>query len=100
MATATTRATKTSKPAPKPATGRCGLTLRINGQSYRVRKLDAEFGRVRAFRLTKPDGDFHDVIDGIYGAECSCADFIWRRDGLDPKGCKHIRAARATGLID
>jgi hypothetical protein len=87
-------------PAPKPATGKCGLTLRINGVPYKVRKLDAEFGRVRAFRLAKPDGEFHDVIDGLYGAECSCGDFVFRRDGIDPAGCKHVKACRATGLID
>jgi SWIM zinc finger len=90
----------TPKPTPKPATGKCGLTLRINGVPYKVRKLDAEFGRVRAFRLTKTDGQFHDVIDGLYGPSCSCGDFVFRRDGIDPRGCKHILAARAVGLLD
>jgi hypothetical protein len=105
MATMTTtrNRTKTSKPAPKapaPVSGRCSLTLKINGVPYRVRKLDPEFGRHRAFRLTKRDGDFHDVIDGLYGAECTCGDFVFRRDGLDPTGCKHVKACRACGLID
>jgi hypothetical protein len=97
MATATT--SSTTRKAPKPATGVCSLTLKINGVPYRVRKLDPEFGQHRAFRLTKPDGEFHDVLDGIYGPECSCGDFIWRRDGIDPTGCRHIKAARATGLL-
>jgi hypothetical protein len=88
------------EPTPKPVTGRCSLTLRINGVAYRVHKHAPEFGRTRSFRLTKLDGTFHDVLDGLYGAECSCGDFVWRRDGLDPAGCKHVKACRASGLID
>jgi hypothetical protein len=25
--------------------------------------------------------------------------FVFRRDGIDPAGCKHVKACRATGLI-
>jgi hypothetical protein len=92
--------TKTSKATTKAPGGTCGLTLRINGESYRVRPIPAEFGVMRAFRLTKRSGEFHDVSHQVYGHECTCGDFVFRRDGIDPAGCKHIRAARAVGLLD
>jgi hypothetical protein len=76
MATATAR--KTSEPA-----GRCGLTLRINGQSYKVRPLPTDFGGIKAFRLTKADGTFHDVSQDVYGVSCTCGDQAWRREGID-----------------
>ncbi len=91
--------TATKKTTPKPCTGRCGLTLRIDGTAYRVRPLPADFGGTRAFRLTKAGGEAHDVSRGLHGDECTCGDFVFRRDGIDPKGCKHIRAARALGLL-
>ena len=95
MATATTNARK----APRPATGRCGLTLRINGTSYKVRPLPADFGGLKAWRLTKADGTFHDVSRDVYGLSCTCADYVWRRDGIDPAGCKHTRSMKALGLL-
>ena len=99
MATMTKATRTTGKPAPKAPTGRCGLTLRINGERYKVRPLPADFGGLKAFRLTKPDGSFHDVSRGVHGRECTCGDYIWRRDGIAPLGCKHIKAARALGLL-
>jgi hypothetical protein len=98
MATATSTK-KTSKSDPKAPTGLCGLTLRINSEPYKVRPLPAEFGGLKAFRLTKTDGTFHDVSRGAYGMECTSGDFVWRRDGIDPEGCKHIRSVRACGLL-
>jgi len=95
-------ATMTSKPrktTPKSSTGRCGLTLRINGESYRVRPLPADFGGIKAFRLTRADGTFHDVNRDVFGVGCTCGDHVWRREGIDPAGCKHARAARALGLL-
>jgi hypothetical protein len=85
----------------KPVTGRCGLTIRINGERYKVAPIRDEcFGTIRAFRFTKPDGDFHDVSHQVYGHDCSCGDFVFRRDGIDESGCKHIKAAVAVGLLD
>ena len=92
MTTATT--TRTTTPA-----GRCGLTLRINGQSYKVRPLSADFGGIKAFRLTKADGSFHDVSQDVYGVACTCGDAVWRREGIDPRGCKHARSLKALGLL-
>ena len=74
--------------------------LRINGRCYRVRPIRPEgFGVHRAFRLTKDDGTAYDVSHQIQGTECTCGDFVFRRDGLDEGGCKHIKAARACGLL-
>ena len=91
MATATT--------APKPATGRCSLRLRINGVGYKVRPLPADFGGLKVFRLTKADGEFHDVSRDVFGTSCTCGDHVWRRDGIDPAGCKHTRSMKALGLL-
>jgi hypothetical protein len=55
---------------------------------------------VRAFRLNKPDGTLYDVAQTHFGNQCDCPDFIFRRDGLDPCGCKHVKALVAEGLID
>jgi hypothetical protein len=85
---------------PKPATGRCSLALRINGVKYLVKPLPVDFGGLKAFRLTKPDGEFHDILRDVHGPSCTCGDFVFRRDGIDEAGCKHIRASRACGLLD
>jgi hypothetical protein len=90
----------TPRKAPAPASGRCSLRLSINGVSYRVRPIRPEaFGGIRAFRLTKGDGATHDVSLDVHGAACTCGDWTFRREGIDPTGCKHIRAAKACGLL-
>jgi len=53
----------------------------------------------RAYRLTKGDGTIYDVAQTSYGPQCDCPDYIFRRDGLDPRGCKHIQALVGFGLI-
>ncbi len=96
----TTAMRTASKATSRAPGGFCRLTLTINGDNYSVRPLPADFVGIRAFRLTKRDGEAHDVARHAHGAECTCGDRVFRRDGIDPKGCKHIRAARAVGLID
>ena len=77
------------------------LLLVINQTIYGVRPIRcAPADAVRAFRLNKPDGTLYDVAQTRFGAECDCPDFVFRRDGLDPAGCKHVRALVAEGLID
>jgi hypothetical protein len=76
----------------------------INQTLYRVRPVRREppgrdADEVRAFRLNKPDGTLYDVAQTRYGPRCDCPDFVFRRDGIDPTGCKHVKALVAEGLI-
>jgi len=54
----------------------------------------------KAFRLNKADGTLYDVAQTRHGHRCDCPDFIFRRDGLDPTGCKHVKALVRQGLLD
>src|SRR5829696_1726580 len=88
------------KPA-RPTHGLCGLVLLINGTRYGVRPLPTDgFEDIRAFRLVKRSakGEVYDVAETIHGHTCDCPDFTFNRDGRDPSGCKHIKAAVACGL--
>lgn len=77
------------------------LYLTIDGFPYSVRPVvsDPYLAR-RAFAVTKPDGTSYDVAQTHHGATCDCPDYVYRRDGLDPAGCKHVRALVACGLIE
>jgi hypothetical protein len=85
--------------APKGRTAQLYLT--IDTAPYHVRPVlaDPVLAR-RAFQLTKPDGTRYDVSQTHYGLTCDCPDFIYRRDGIDPLGCKHIRALVSCGLVE
>jgi hypothetical protein len=74
------------------------LFLSIRDHWYQVEALEVE-PRDRAYRLSKDDGRRYDVMESAYGPTCDCPDFIFRRDGIDPKGCKHVRALRLYGLV-
>lgn len=77
------------------------LYLTINQSLYLVEPLECEPGAaVRAFRLNKGNGTLYDVAETQYGPECDCPDFIFRRAGLDPTGCKHVQALVGRGLIE
>jgi hypothetical protein len=87
------------KPA-RPAHGTCRLTLTINGTSYALRRIPCDPGAaLRAYRLRKADGTTYHVAATEHGAVCDCPDFTFHRDGIDPEGCKHVKALRATGLL-
>lgn len=76
------------------------LLLTIDETLYAVRPLPCEPAIAqRAFRLMKLDGMSYHVAQTEFGAHCDCPDFIFRREGTDPLGCKHIRALVAQGLI-
>ena len=84
---------------PRSRPGRCRLTLTINGLHSAVRPIASQADDVsRAFRLSRGD-DVYDVALTVHGPTCDCPDFIFRRDGLDPRGCLHIRAMRAVGML-
>jgi len=77
------------------------LTLHLNGTLYEVRPVDAQASDViKAWQLRKADGTTYVVADTTYGATCECASFVFRHDGRDSVGCKHVRACRQLGLID
>ncbi|GAC1475940.1 MAG: hypothetical protein NVSMB9_29420 [Isosphaeraceae bacterium] len=80
---------------------RSQLFLSIDETLYRVVPLatDPE-SALRAFRLHKRDGTLYDIEETLYGASCDCPDFTFRREGLDPDGCKHVKALVAEGLLD
>ncbi|AGA26481.1 hypothetical protein [Singulisphaera acidiphila] len=87
------------KPA-GPTHGKCRLTLNINGATYRVHPIPADaFAAIKAYRLRKGDGSNYDVALTVHGPECDCPDYTFNRDGIDPAGCKHIKALLAVGLL-
>ena len=84
---------------PRQRPGRCRLRLTINGNHYAVRPIASQDDAVStAYRLTSKGG-IYDVAHTVHGPTCDCPDFIFRRDGLDPRGCLHIRAMRAVGIL-
>lgn len=98
----------TIAPAREPRRGKprppavCTLTLTIAGQDYRIKGIDAPaFGSTsRAYSLRKVGADarYHAVATP-HGPACDCPDYIFRREGIDPAGCKHLRALKALGLL-
>lgn len=84
-----------------PARAVCRLTMEINGVDYRVEpRPPGSYAVTRSYRLSKGDGTAYDVALTDFGLTCDCPDFIFHRDGLDPGGCKHIKAMVAYGLLD
>jgi hypothetical protein len=85
----------------RPARAVCRLTIDINDMNYLVKPNTAEASAaIKAYRLSKADGTDYDVAQTVHGLTCDCPDFIFRRDGIDPEGCKHIKAMVACGLLD
>ena len=75
----------------------CRLTIAINGMDYLVNPNRAEASAAfKAYRLSKADGTEYDAALTVHGLTCDCPDFIFRRDGIDPEGCKHIKAMVAS----
>jgi hypothetical protein len=77
------------------------LDLTIGRTTYAIQPLSEKpCPGSRAFRLVKGDGTIYDVASTTHGPVCDCPDYIFRRDGLDPSGCKHIKALVGSGLIE
>ena len=87
-------------PAPTaPAPPAVSMVITIGQAGYRVTPLPLAFDATRAYRLTKADATAYDLEETADGVSCDCPDWTFRRDSIDPLGCKHIRAARAVGLF-
>jgi len=92
-------ASKPRKPV-APAHGIARLTLAINGVHYTLRRIPTDpRAALRAWRLRKPDGTAYNVAVTEHGPVCDCPDFTFHRDGIDPEGCKHVKALAACGLM-
>jgi hypothetical protein len=99
MKTATMNKPRTRKPV-EPAHGMARLMLVINGTSYVLRRVPTDpSAALRAWRLKKNDGTHYNVAVTEHGPVCDCPDFVFHRDGLDPAGCKHVKALAAVGLM-
>lgn len=103
MATITSTATRTATTSRKPARtphGTARLALTINGTRYAVKPIpcDCEAAQ-RCYSLRKNDGTVYHVALTVYGPSCDCPDFVFHRDGLDAKGCKHVRSLAAFGML-
>ena len=97
--TTTTRA-RTRKPARTPH-GTCRLTLTINEAAYAVKPVPCDpTAALKCYELRKADGERYHVSRHAHGIECTCPDFIFRRDGLTAEPCKHGAALIALGLLD
>ncbi len=84
----------------EPAHGTARLTLTINGTSYTLRRIPCDpSAALRAWRLKKNDGTHYNVAATEHGPCCDCPDFTFHRDGIDPAGCKHVKALAAVGLM-
>jgi hypothetical protein len=73
----------------------------IRREAYSVRPIRPETSDVcRAWRLRKVDGTTYTVADTIDGTTCDCGDQVWRHEGKDATGCKHVRSLRALSLVE
>ena len=90
-----------SRKLPGPGQGTARLSLFINGTAYHVFPLPADtLTTIKAFQLRKYDGTEYDIAQNPRGMTCDCPDFTFNREGIDPEGCKHIKALVACGLLD
>lgn len=76
------------------------LFVRIGGSIYALHRITPAPAVFRGWRLRKVDGTCYDVGQDQHGCLCTCPDFAFRRDGLEPEGCKHIKALKTVGLLD
>jgi hypothetical protein len=82
--------------------GTASMTLRINGAAYGVRRVACPDRptALECFALRKAgSAETHHVSRHADGCCCTCGDFIYRREHLDPRGCKHIKSLVAFGFL-
>ncbi|SIN69270.1 SWIM zinc finger [Singulisphaera sp. GP187] len=101
MATATSNSKTDQLAATERPKHAVRMILIINATAYEIVPIKVEAEVVRqCFELRKPDGEVWHVSQHDHGTQCTCADFEFNRNYLDPLGCKHIRALTAMGVVD
>lgn len=83
------------------------LVLTIGGTPYVVRPVESDrlpVGATRGFTLSRTDRRLgrvrHLIVTGPRWLACSCGDHRYRHQSGPPAdACKHVLAARATGLV-
>ncbi len=85
----------------QPAHGVARLTLHINSTPYGITPQWCDgIHATRLFRLRKVGTPIRYVVaETPDGYVCDCPDFTFHRDGIDPDGCKHIKAMIAVGML-
>jgi hypothetical protein len=73
------------------------FVVRIKDRAYSVQPIHTP--EVRLYSLTKSDGRTYHVHEDEHGIACDCPDYVWKREGLDPQGCKHVRALVGAGCF-
>lgn len=92
--------TRSARNAARPAHGTARLGLTINGTSYGLRRVPSDASiAAGAWAIRKADGTTYHVAITPHGPTCDCPDWTFHRDGIDPDGCKHIKAMVAVGLV-
>ena len=92
------------------ATGEVELILRITLERLKGKSLVTEYSvtdlcpdpavAFPAYRLTKTDlSESYDIAKFPSGLECTCRDYIHRRQNLR-SGCKHCKSALAVRLFE
>ena len=76
------------------------ITLIVDGKEtdYKVKPLHPPGQAMRCFELSKVLTKYR-VWECSSGTHCSCIDYE-RNEGHDGKGCKHVRALRAYGMVE
>lgn len=87
-------------PLRMPVTGKARLVIVINGSSYLLRRAGPVAWRLNRMNTDGTVSDSWTVQVSPHGPECDCPDFVWCREGLDQKGCKHVAGLRAVGLLE
>lgn len=93
-----------SHPEPAPQDTCTIPTFKINGVRYHLCGIARQPGdeATRIYLVSTSDGDpehRHHVCETPWGCTCDCGDFCFRRDGIDPAGCKHIKALARLGFL-
>lgn len=63
---------------------------RFEGADYAIEEFAGDDGP--GWHVKRDGGELHQVRTAP--PACDCGDFVWKRDGLLPVPCRHIRAVR------